>query len=103
MRASQLRCDADPRLCFASRDVQNAPQHHPRPTWQELAGAFVLFAMIAIIQLIGTRRLEVISHPLWLDETFTARIANDASFTHMIDAVKHGFDTNPPTLYLMYW
>jgi uncharacterized membrane protein len=42
-------------------------------------------------------------HPLWLDETFTWRIANDPSFSHMLRAIAGGVDTNPPTLYLMLW
>jgi hypothetical protein len=52
---------------------------------------------------LGARALDLFSHPLWLDETFTSMLVNDKSFTHMLSAIAAGVDTNPPTLYVMLW
>ena len=81
----------------------NRTERNRSATVAELIGAFVGLAAVAMVQLIVTRRLELFSHPLWLDECFTSLIANDKSFSHMVAAVAAGVDTNPPTLYLILW
>ncbi|HVT89702.1 MAG TPA: glycosyltransferase family 39 protein [Tepidisphaeraceae bacterium] len=69
----------------------------------ELISIFVALAAVALLQLTVTRCFDLFYHPLWLDEVFTSRMANDPSFAHLFRALAHGFDTNPPTLYLMLW
>ncbi|MBC8106220.1 MAG: glycosyltransferase family 39 protein [Anaerolineae bacterium] len=76
-------------------------QQSARPA--ELFVAFFALCVVVLAQVIGTRCLDLFNHPLWLDETFTSRIANDPSFSHVITAVAGGVDTNPPTLYLALW
>lgn len=69
----------------------------------ELIGAFVVLGAVTMIQLVGLRCLDLFSHPLWLDETITWRVANDTSFWHLLTGIAAGTETHPPTLYLVLW
>jgi hypothetical protein len=70
---------------------------------RELLVAWVLLTAALLVQLLGTRQLDLFRHGLWLDETITWLITNDASFPHAIAAVRGGVDTNPPTVYALLW
>ncbi len=69
----------------------------------ELTIAFTALALMNLVQMIGTRTTDLLSHPLWLDEVLTSVQANDPSFSHMLAAIRGGVETNPPTMYLLLW
>ena len=63
----------------------------------------IAFLALTFAQLTLSRTFNLFTHPLWLDETITWLIANDPSFSHAMNAIRGGVDTNPPALYFVLW
>src|SRR3954451_15866352 len=102
------------RLMFANMRrvprVRADPSPLPSPgvrgkgvTARELLVVWLLLISSLLVQLLGTNQLDLFRHGLWLDETITWLITNDASFGHAIAAICGGVDANPPTIYALLW
>jgi len=65
--------------------------------------AFVVLGAVIAVVLLVSGTVSRVSHPLWLDESITALLANDPRFTHAVRAIRSGVENNPPTYYLFLW
>src|SRR3954470_2017342 len=86
------------------RDVALSEAARAKPPARgELVACFVALSVLVILQILSSGTIHLLTHPLWLDECLTELIANDPSFTHAMQAIRGGVETNPPTFYLFLW
>jgi hypothetical protein len=54
----------------------------------KFVGCFVALSALVVVEILSSGTINLLTHPLWLDECLTELIANDPSFTHAMQAIR---------------
>lgn len=67
----------------------------------ELSVVFAALVAIVLLEIAWTDAWNLFCRHLWLDEIHTRLLVTDPDLAHMLKALAHGVDYNPPGLYLL--
>ena len=81
-------------------DADAKPTAKPACFVEAMVAAVAIALMMGLaVALSGAR--YIFGRDFWLDEIFSVLIASDKDPRHALEALKHGVDTNPPTLHIL--